>query len=79
MCGGVSVTKKICFMEERMSELKVKDYRLNNGNTKDHSHVTDDRPLWSTNCVPSIAISFAKLLNPQKNLEVLVLIAVSQS
>lgn len=60
-------------MDERMSELKVKNYRFNNGNTKDH------RPLWSTNCVPSIAISFAKLLNPQKNLEVLVLITISQS
>jgi hypothetical protein len=32
-------------MDERMSELKVKDYRLHDGNTKDPSNAADDRPL----------------------------------
>ena len=41
-CQEGSVTKEIHFVDERMSELKAKDYRFNNGNTKDHSNATDD-------------------------------------
>lgn len=56
-----SVTEELLFLDEGMSELKIKDYRLHNGSTMDHSNTTDDRPLRSTNSGPSIAKSL--LLN----------------
>ena len=71
---------KTLFVDEEMSELKVQDCRLHDGNTKDPSNDADDRPLQSTHSVPNIAqMTFAKLLNPQKNHGALALIVDTQS